>query len=88
MQLNLPKKILNSTFKIFIEVFITDRKIRRLLKGKFAQLYLKKYTNKALHNPKVCPISKLSFKPKVLGLTKTKTTNNTYLEKLLNGDLK
>ncbi len=38
---------LNSLCKIFLEVFIFDRQIRRILKGKLAKSYLKKYVKKA-----------------------------------------
>lgn len=34
---------LNSICKLFLELFIFDRQIRRILKGKLAKLYLKKY---------------------------------------------
>lgn len=33
----------NSLFKIFIEVFIPNKRIRRIVKGDYAQKYLKKY---------------------------------------------
>lgn len=38
---------LNSLCKIFLEVFIFDKQIRRILKGKLAKLYLKKYVRRA-----------------------------------------
>lgn len=38
---------LNSLCKIFLEVFIFDRQIRRILKGKLAKSYLKEYVKKA-----------------------------------------
>ena len=38
---------LNSLCKIFLEVFVFDRQIRRILKGKLAKFYLRKYVKKA-----------------------------------------
>ena len=38
---------LNSIAKIFLEVFVFDKQIRRILKGKLAKSYLKKYVKKA-----------------------------------------
>lgn len=40
-------KTINSIFKVFIELFIFDKQIRRIIKGKSAKLYLKKYVKKA-----------------------------------------
>lgn len=39
--------IANCISKIFLELFVFDRQIRRILKGKFAKLYLRKYVKKA-----------------------------------------
>lgn len=39
-------QIVNSIIKIFLEVFVFDRKIRRILKGNWAKFYLRKYVNK------------------------------------------
>ena len=39
--------IANCISKIFLELFVFDRQIRRILKGKFAKLYLQKYVRKA-----------------------------------------
>ncbi len=36
-------QIVNSLIKIFLEIFIFDRKIRRILKGNWAKFYLRKY---------------------------------------------
>lgn len=41
--LSIIKSGLNSCVKLFLEVFIFDRKKRRILKGKFCQWYLKHY---------------------------------------------
>lgn len=38
---------LNSIAKIFLEIFVFDKKIRRILKGNLAKLYLKKYIKQA-----------------------------------------
>lgn len=37
---------INSICKFFLEVFVFDRQIRSILKGKLAKLYIKKYTDK------------------------------------------
>lgn len=37
------KKIINTIKKIYLEIFIPNRKIRRILKGEIAKNYLKKY---------------------------------------------
>ncbi len=39
-------QIINSIVKIFLEIFVFDRKIRRILKGNWAKFYLRKYVNK------------------------------------------
>jgi len=36
-------QIVNSLIKIFLELFVFDRKIRRILKGNWAKFYLRKY---------------------------------------------
>ena len=38
---------INSISKILLEIFVFDKQIRRILKGKLAKLYLKKYVKKA-----------------------------------------
>lgn len=38
-------KIINSIYKIFLESFIFDKKLRAKLKARFAKLYLKKYVD-------------------------------------------
>lgn len=40
-------KTLNSICKIFLEIFIFDKQIRSILKGKLAKLYLKKYVKQS-----------------------------------------
>lgn len=44
-------QIINSLIKIFLEVCIFDRKIRRILKGNWAKFYLRKYVKKGCNNP-------------------------------------
>lgn len=39
---------INSICKIFLEIFIFDKQIRRILKGKLVKIYLKKYVKDAL----------------------------------------
>lgn len=39
--------ILNTFAKIFLELFVFDRQIRRILKGKLCKLYMQKYVKKA-----------------------------------------
>ncbi len=41
-------KLINSIKKIFLEVFIFDRRVRRVLKGNMAKSYLKKYAKKII----------------------------------------
>ena len=36
-------QVVNSIIKIFLEIFVFDRKIRRILKGNWAKFYLRKY---------------------------------------------
>ena len=36
-------QVINSLIKIFLELFVFDRKIRRILKGNWAKFYLRKY---------------------------------------------
>ena len=38
----------NSIIKICLEIFVIDRKIRRILKGNWAKFYLRKYVNKGV----------------------------------------
>ena len=46
-------QIINSLIKIFLEVFVFDRKIRRILKGNWAKFYLRKYVKKGCNNPTI-----------------------------------
>ena len=39
-------QLVNSIIKICLEIFVFDRKIRRILKGNWAKFYLRKYVNK------------------------------------------
>ena len=39
-------QIINSIIKICLEIFVFDRKIRRILKGNWAKFYLRKYVIK------------------------------------------
>lgn len=41
-------QMINSIVKICLEIFVIDRKIRRILKGNWAKFYLRKYINKAV----------------------------------------
>ena len=41
-------QLVNSLIKIFLEVFVFDRKIRRILKGNWAKFYLRKYVKKGI----------------------------------------
>ncbi len=43
-------QFINSIIKILLEVFVFDRKIRRILKGNWAKFYLRKYVNKGIKN--------------------------------------
>ena len=47
-------QLVNSIIKIFLEIFVIDRKIRRILKGNWAKFYLRKYVNKGCKN---CPLT-------------------------------
>ena len=40
-------QLVNAIIKICLEVFVFDRKIRRILKGNWAKFYLRKYVNRA-----------------------------------------
>lgn len=42
---------INSICKCILEVFVVDRQIRRILKGKLAKTYLKKYVKKIIKTP-------------------------------------
>ena len=44
-------QVVNSLIKLFLEIFVFDRKIRRILKGNWAKIYLKKYVKKGCINP-------------------------------------
>ncbi len=48
-------QIVNNLIKIFLEVFIFDRRIRRILKGNWAKFYLYKYVKKAVRNYQALP---------------------------------
>ena len=55
-------QIINSIIKICLEIFVFDRKIRRILKGNWAKFYLRKYVvkgckdfNKTLSLPSLSP---------------------------------
>ena len=39
-------QVVNNIIKIFLEIFVFDRKIRRILKGNWAKFYLRKYVDK------------------------------------------
>ena len=41
-------QLVNSLIKICLEIFVFDRKIRRILKGNWAKFYLRKYVNKGV----------------------------------------
>lgn len=43
-------QIVNSIIKFFLEIFVFDRKIRRILKGNWAKFYLKKYVKNVCTN--------------------------------------
>ncbi len=43
-------QFINSIIKILLEVFVFNRKIRRILKGNWAKFYLKKYIKKGIKN--------------------------------------
>ena len=53
-------QIVNSIIKIFLEVFIYDRRIRRVLKGNWAKFYLYKYVKKAVKKYKELPSDRTS----------------------------
>ena len=44
-------QIINSIIKICLEIFVFNRRIRRILKGDFAKFYLHKYVNYAVKKP-------------------------------------
>ena len=44
-------QIVNSLIKIFLEIFVFDRKIRRILKGNWAKFFLRKYVKKGCNAP-------------------------------------
>ena len=44
--ISIINQIINSLVKIFLEIFIFDKKIRRILKGNWAKFYIKPYVNK------------------------------------------
>lgn len=41
-------QITNSIIKIFLELFVINKRVRRIMKGDFCKFYLRKYLNKAL----------------------------------------
>ena len=44
-------QIINSIIIICLEIFVINRRIRRILKGDFAKFYLNKYVSKAVKQP-------------------------------------
>ena len=59
-------QIINSIVKICLEIFVFDRKIRRILKGNWAKFYLRKYVVKGTSfSPHPSPLLKGE------GMTKT-----------------
>lgn len=59
-------QIINSIVKICLEIFVFDRKIRRILKGNWAKFYLRKYVVKGTSfSPHPSPLLKVE------GMTKT-----------------
>jgi len=54
-------QIVNSIIKIFLEVFVFDRKIRRILKGNWAKFYLRKYVQKG------CKMASFQIPPSRIG---------------------
>ena len=53
-------QIVNSLIKIFLEVFVFDRKIRRILKGNWAKFYLRKYVRGKYSYIAPAPLTPLS----------------------------
>ncbi len=62
-------QLVNSIIKICLEIFVFDRKIRRILKGNWAKFYLRKYVNKGCR-----------LKPEVIGSDGEKAGRNTGKE--------
>ena len=56
-------KLKNSIFKIFIELFIWDKKLRSKTKARWAKLHLKKYVKKALAETNIPDTQAYSQKP-------------------------
>ena len=48
-------QVVNSLIKIFLELFIFNKKIRRILKGNWAKFYLRKYVRKAVKSITITP---------------------------------
>ena len=48
----------NCLIKILLEVFVFDRKIRRILKGNWAKFYLKKYVRFGTAHTRVSTVQK------------------------------
>lgn len=46
-------QLINSIIKILLEVFVFNRKIRRILKGDWAKFYLRKYVKNGIKNSKI-----------------------------------
>ena len=42
-------QLINSIIKILLEIFVFNRKIRRILKGDWAKFYLRKYVKNIFH---------------------------------------
>ena len=62
-------QLVNSIIKICLEIFVFDRKIRRILKGNWAKFYLRKCVNKGCR-----------LKPEVIGSDGEKAGRNTGKE--------
>ena len=62
-------QLVNSIIKICLEIFVFDRKIRRILKGNWAKFYLRKYVNKGCR-----------LKPEVIASDGEKAGRNTGKE--------
>ena len=60
-------QIINSIIKILLEIFVFDKKIRRILKGNWAKFYLRKYVCKAVDKPHPLTPSLTEVNPMGLG---------------------
>ena len=61
-------QVVNSIIKIFLEIFVFNRKIRRILKGNWAKFYLRKYVSHGVNTPSALPFHQLD-----------ENNNNDYL---------